>query len=55
MKTYGLLLDRLGIGKKVVTLGGAAVELVKGQAKATESNCTSFSEATKRRSSRSRI
>ena len=33
-KTYGLLLDRLGIKKKVVTLGGAAVELVKGQAKA---------------------
>jgi hypothetical protein len=34
VKTYGLLLDRLGIKKKVVTLGGAAVELVKGQAKA---------------------
>jgi hypothetical protein len=34
VKTYGLLLDRLGIRKKVVTLGGAAVELVKGQAKA---------------------
>ena len=33
-KTYGLLLDRLGIKKKVVTLGGAAVELVKQQAKA---------------------
>ena len=26
---YGLLLDRLGIKKKVITLGGAAVELVK--------------------------
>ena len=34
VKTYGLLLDRLGIKKKVVTLGGAAVELVKEQAKA---------------------
>ena len=34
VKTYGLLLDRLGIKKKVVTLGGAAVEMVKGQAKA---------------------
>jgi hypothetical protein len=34
VKTYGLLLDRLGIRKKVVTLGGAAVELVKIQAKA---------------------
>ena len=33
-KTYGLLLDRLGIKKKVVTLGGAAVEMVKQQAKA---------------------
>ncbi len=33
VKTYGLLLDRLGIKKKVVTLGGAAVELVKEQAK----------------------
>jgi hypothetical protein len=34
VKTYGLLLDRRGIRKKVVTLGGAAVELVKLQAKA---------------------
>jgi len=32
-KTYGLLLERLGIGKKVITLGGAAVELVRRQAK----------------------
>jgi hypothetical protein len=31
-RTYGLLLDRLGIKKKVVTLGGAAVEMVRTQA-----------------------
>jgi len=30
-RVYGLLLERLGIKKKVVTLGGAAVEMVKGQ------------------------
>jgi len=33
-RVYGLLLERLGIKRKVVTLGGAAVEMVKGQAKA---------------------
>jgi hypothetical protein len=32
-RTYGLLQKRLGIGKKVITLGGAAVELVGKQAK----------------------
>jgi hypothetical protein len=32
-KTYRMLLDRLGIKKKVVTLGGAAVEMVRTQAK----------------------
>ena len=32
-RTYSLLLQRLGIGKKVITLGGAAVELVRKQAK----------------------
>jgi hypothetical protein len=32
-RTYGQLQKRLGIGKKVITLGGAAVELVRKQAK----------------------
>ena len=32
-RTYSLLLKRLGIGKKVITLDGAAVELVRSQAK----------------------
>ena len=32
-RTYGLLQKRLGIGKKVITLGGAAVELVRKQVK----------------------
>ena len=32
-RTYKLLLEQLGISKKVITLGGAAVELVKLQAK----------------------
>src|SRR5262249_20247396 len=32
-RTYGLLLERLGIVKKVITLGGAAVELVRQQTK----------------------
>jgi hypothetical protein len=32
-RTYRLLLERLGIGKKVITLGGAAVELVRKEAK----------------------
>jgi hypothetical protein len=31
-RIYGLLRKRLGIGKKVITLGGAAVELVRKQA-----------------------
>ena len=33
VKTYGLLFDQLGIRKKAITLGGAAVEMVKVQAK----------------------
>jgi hypothetical protein len=32
-RTYSLLHERLGIGKKVITLGGAAVELLRKQAK----------------------
>ena len=37
-RIYSLLFDRLGIRKKVITLGGAAVELVKREAKAQESS-----------------
>ena len=45
VKTYGLLLDRLGIKKKVVTLGGAAVELVKEQAKSQGNRAARISRA----------
>ena len=41
-RIYSLLLDRLGIKKKVVTLGGAAVELVKREAKACDINLRRF-------------
>jgi hypothetical protein len=34
-KVYGLLLDKLGIKKKVITLGGAGVELMKLEVKAS--------------------
>ncbi len=34
-QVYGLLLDKLGIKKKVITLGGAGVELMKREVKAS--------------------
>ena len=55
VKTYGLLLDRLNIKKKVVTLGGAAIELVKGQAKAVRHRTARVSRTGQKRNNRSRI
>jgi hypothetical protein len=41
-RTYGLLRDKLGINKKVITLGGAAVELVRIQARGKSINLDAF-------------
>ena len=47
-RIYGLLLDRLGIAKRVITLGGAATELVKREAKNKGIDLNSFSDTTTR-------
>ena len=41
-RIYRMLLDRFGIGKRVITLGGAAVELVKRQAKIKDIELNGF-------------
>ena len=51
-RIYSLLFDRLGIKKKVITLGGAAVELVKREAKACGIELNEFLGHEKRRNSR---